>query len=69
MKVKTFVAVIGGSAVVAMGAVALAVGPEQVEPTQVVSSGTMTMGATSTLVTPPTVPDTAVAKPAVKAGS
>ena len=69
MKMKTFVAVIGGSAVVAMGALAFAVGQEQVEPTQIVSSSTMTMGATTTPITPPTVPDTVVAKPAVKAGS
>jgi hypothetical protein len=34
-----------------------------------VGSGTMNMGSTSTVQTPPSTPDTAVAQPAVKAGS
>ena len=66
---KKLLAVIGGSAMVALGAAAFAVGHAQVGPTQVVSSGTMSMGATSTQETPPTVPATSVAVPAVKAGS
>ena len=66
---KKLLAVIGGSAVVALGAAAFAAGHGQVGPTQVVSSGTMSMGATSTQETPPTAPDTTVAEPAVKAGS
>ena len=66
---KKLLAVIGGSAVVALGAAAFTAGHVQVGPRQVVSAGTMSMGATSTQVTPPSVPDTAVAKPAVKAGT
>ena len=58
---KTLVAVIGGSALVAMGAVTIAIAQQQGQPTQMVSSGTMSMGATSTQVTPPTTPETAVA--------
>ncbi len=66
---KALIALIGGSALVALGAVTIAITQEHMQPTQVVSSGTMSLGATSTQVTPPTTPDTAVATPAVKAGS
>ena len=66
---KKLLAVIGGSAVVALGAAAFAVGHPQVGPTQMVSSGTMSMGASSTQETPPTAPATTIAVPAVKAGS
>lgn len=66
---KTVIAVIGGSALVAMGAMTIAIAQEHTQPTQVVSSGTMSMGSTSTQVTPATTPETAIAKPAVKAGS
>ena len=66
---KTLVAVIGGSALVAMGAVTIAIAQEQTQTTQMVSSGTMSMGTTSTQETPPTTPETSVAAPAVKAGS
>ncbi len=66
---KKLLAVIGGSAVVALGAAAFAVGQAQVGPTQMVSSGTMTMGGSSTQETPPTAPATTIAVPAVKAGS
>ena len=65
---RTFVAVIGGSALVTMGAVGIAIAQGQAQTTQMVSSGTMNMGSTSTIVTPPSTPDTAVAQPAVKAG-
>ena len=64
--VKMLAAVIGGSAVVAMGALTMAINQEQAAPATVTSSG-MTMGATSTQETPPTAPETTVAVPAVKA--
>ncbi len=66
---KTLIAVIGGSALVAMGAMTFAITQEQTQSTQMVSSGTMNMGPTSVQETPGTTPETAVAAPAVKAGS
>jgi hypothetical protein len=51
-----------------MGAVSIVIAQEHAQPTQIASSGTMNMGATSTIATPPSTPDTAVAEPAVKAG-
>ena len=66
---KTLVAVIGGSALVAMGAVTIAIAQEQTQMTQTISSGTMSVGTTSTQETPATAPETSVAAPAVKAGS
>jgi hypothetical protein len=65
---KTLIAVIGGSALVALGAASIAIAQGQDHSTQMISSGTMNMGATSTIETPPSVPDTSVAAPAVKAG-
>ena len=64
--VKMLAAVIGGSAVVAMGALTMAISQEQAGPATVTSSG-MTVGATSTQETPPTAPETTMAAPAVKA--
>jgi hypothetical protein len=64
--VKLMAAVIGGSAVVAMGALTMAITQEQATPATVTSSG-MTVGATTTQETPPAVPETTVAVPAVKA--
>ena len=64
--VKMLAAVIGGSAVVAMGALTMAISQEQAGPATVTSSG-MTVGATSTQETPPTAPETTMAVPAVKA--
>ena len=64
--VKLMAAVIGGSAVVAMGALTMAINQEQAAPATVTGSG-MTMGATSTQETPPAAPETSVAVPAVKA--
>ena len=64
--VKMLAAVIGGSAVVAMGALTMAISQEQARPATVTSSG-MTVGATSTQETPPTAPETTMAVPAVKA--
>jgi hypothetical protein len=64
--VKMLAAVIGGSAVVAMGALTMALTQEQATPASFASSG-MTTGATTTQKTPPTVPETTFAVPAVKA--
>lgn len=64
--VKMLAAVIGGSAVVAMGAVTMAITQEQATPATVTGSG-MTVGATSTQETPPSAPATTFAAPAVKA--
>jgi hypothetical protein len=66
---KSLLVVIGGSALVAMGAVTIAIAQEHTQQAQVASSGTMSMGSTSTQETPATTPATAVASPAVKAGS
>jgi hypothetical protein len=64
--VKMLAAVIGGSAVVAMGAVTMAIAQEQATPAVMTSSG-MTVGATTKQETPPSVPETSIAVPAVKA--
>jgi hypothetical protein len=64
--VKLLAAVIGGSAVVAMGAVTMAITQEQAMPTQVTSSG-MTVGATTKQETPPSAPETSIAVPTLKA--
>jgi hypothetical protein len=63
--VKMLAAVIGGSAVVAAGALTMAIS-EQATPASITSSG-MTVGATSTQETPPASPETTIAVPAVKA--
>jgi hypothetical protein len=59
-------AIIGGSAVVAMGALTMAISQEQAIPASITSSG-MTVGATTTQTTPGAVPETTMAVPAVKA--
>ncbi|MGX9787163.1 hypothetical protein [Mycobacterium sp. MMS18-G62] len=64
--VKMLAAVIGGSAVVAMGALTMAITQEQAGPATLTSSG-MSTGATSTQETPPAAPETTIAVPAVKA--
>jgi hypothetical protein len=64
--VKMLAAVIGCSAVVAMGALTMAMNDEEAAPATVTSSG-MNIGATSTQETPPAAPETTVAVPAVKA--
>jgi hypothetical protein len=64
--VKVLSAVIGGSAIVAMGALTMAVGQEQVGPDTLAKSTTMSVGATSTESTPPTVEATSMAVPAMK---
>jgi hypothetical protein len=64
--VKMLAAVIGGSAVVAVGALTMAISQEHASPADLTSSG-MTVGATTTQETPPGTPETTVAVPAVKA--
>jgi hypothetical protein len=64
--VKMLAAVIGGSAVVAMGALTMAITQEQGTAATVTGSG-MTVGATSTQETPASTPATTFAAPAVKA--
>ena len=73
-RVKVFAAVIGGIAVVAMGALSVALHEEQapgasggVATGATFIQGTMTMGQTATTTTPPAAPETSVAAPAVKA--
>ena len=55
--VKMLAAVIGGSAVVAMGALTMAINHDEATPATVTSSG-MTVGATTTQDTPPATPAT-----------
>ena len=64
--IKLLAAVIGGSAVVAAGAVTMAISQDHAAVATFTSSG-MTVGATSTQETPPTTPETTLAAPAVKA--
>jgi hypothetical protein len=73
-RVKVFAAVMGGSAVVAMGALSLALHEEQapgasggVAAGTTFIQGSMTMGQTATTTTPPAAPETSVAVPPVKA--
>ena len=64
--VKLLVAVIGGSGVIAMGALSVAVGQEQAGQESVAKSSNMNVGATSTETTPPVVEATTMAAPAMK---
>ena len=64
--VKMLAAVIGGSAVVAMGAVTMAITQEQATPAVVTRSG-MTVGDTIKQETPPAMPETSIAVPTLKA--
>lgn len=64
--VRMLAAVIGGSAVVATGAVTMAITQEQATPATITGSG-MTTGATTTQETPPAAPETTLAVPVVKA--
>jgi hypothetical protein len=63
---RMLAAVIGCSAVVAMGAVTMAIAQEQAAPTHVTSSK-MTVGATTKQETPPATPETSFAAPTLKA--
>jgi hypothetical protein len=64
--VKILSAVIGGSAIVAMGALSTAIGQQQAGPDTLAKSTTMSLGATSTPTTPPTVEATSMAVPTIK---
>ena len=63
--IKLFSALIGGSAVVAMAALGVAVG-QQSAGDAVAKSSLMTVGSTSTQTTPSAAPATGVAKPTIK---
>jgi hypothetical protein len=63
--IKMLSAVIGGSALVAMGALTMAIGQEQIG-TDTIAKSTMQVGATSTQTTPPTVEATSMAAPAMR---
>jgi len=58
-------AVIGGSVIVMLGVLGVAVGQEQASPGSVASSAMQT-GATVTATVPPTAPETSVATPRIK---
>jgi hypothetical protein len=64
--VKVLSAVVGGSAIVAMGALTTAISQEQAGPDTLAKSTTMSVGATSTESTPPTVEATSMAVPTIK---
>jgi hypothetical protein len=74
-RVKVFAAIIGGSAVVAMGALSVALHEEQASGASggaatgatFIQGGDMTLGETATTTTPPAAPETSVAVPPVKA--
>jgi hypothetical protein len=73
-RVKVLSAAIGASAIVAMGAVSVALHEEQasgasggVATGATFIQGSMTMGQTATTTTPPAAPETSVAAPPVKA--
>jgi hypothetical protein len=64
-RLKLLTAIIGGSAMVTIGALSAAV-TTPAAPIELAKSTTMTIGATSTETTPPTAPAVAVAVPAMK---
>jgi hypothetical protein len=64
--VKLLAAVIGGSGVIAMGALFVAVAQEQPGQESVAKSSSMTVGATTTETTPATVEATTMAAPAMR---
>jgi hypothetical protein len=75
-RVKVFAAVIGGSAVVAMGALSVALHEEQapgasggVATGTTFIQGSMTMGQTATTTTPPAAPVTSIATPPMTAAT
>jgi len=64
--VKLLAAVIGGSGVIAMGALFVAVAQEQPGQEAVAKSSSMTVGATTTETTPATVEATTMAAPVMR---
>ena len=63
--VKLLAAVIGGSAVMAVGALSVAIAQEQAGQESAAKSTTMTIGSTSTETTPALVEATTMAAPAM----
>jgi hypothetical protein len=66
-RIKLLSAVIGASAVVAVGAVGVAVANERAGPGTVSSGPGMTLGPTTTTTTPPAAPVTSLATPTMTA--
>jgi hypothetical protein len=64
--VKLLAAVIGGSGVIAMGALSVAIAQEQAGQESAAKSTTMTIGSTSTETTPAAVEATTMAAPAMR---
>jgi hypothetical protein len=64
--VKMLAAIIGGSAVVAIGAMNVALTQEAHTGQDLAKSTTMTIGSTSTETTPPTAPAIGEAAPSIK---
>jgi hypothetical protein len=64
--VKLLVALIGGSGVIAVGALSMAFGQEQAGQVSVAKSSGMNIGSTTTETTPGLVPATTMAQPAMK---
>lgn len=66
MNIKLLAATIGAGAVVAMGALGMALDQEQAGGDAVAKATPMTIGATSTQTTPSTAPATEMAVPSIK---
>jgi len=64
--VRLLAAVIGGSGVVAMGALSMAVHQQEAGPDTMAKSTTMTIGSTTAETTPPAVEATTMAAPAMR---
>jgi hypothetical protein len=64
--VKRLAAVVSGGAIIAIGAMSMAIHQEQAGPDTVAKSTTMTIGSTTTQKTPPKVEATSMAVPAMK---
>jgi hypothetical protein len=64
--VKLLAAVIGGSGVIAMGALSVAIAQEQAGQESAAKSTTMTIGSTSTETMPASVEATTMAAPTIK---
>ena len=64
--VKRLAAVIGGSGLIALGALSVAISQQQAGPQAVAKSTTMTIGSTTTETTPATVEATTMAAPAMR---
>lgn len=64
--VRLLAAVIGGSGVVAMGAVSMAIHQQDAGPDTLAKFTTMSIGSTTTETTPPAVEATTMAAPALR---